>query len=760
MADLIIAAVRNTKAEPIKEHVDGDPKSSAPAQQKEWHLVLASPGKRPFERAIDAYIGKWGLNDVLQRIAHYHTEPQETVEERFSLRYLDGAGFSSFSTPEQAQLIARMMRDEIDVPGFRLEAAARRWMEMVKNKMPNGKVTQAQIEGVGRMICTFTEDLGFEHLVQCMYEGIDEPIEVVDELLGECVEGEGDDRIVYEPDEASEYAALQIALWMYGEEWQVIESNRSERARRSSGDTFWVSDDAQHDDNEPVNSGKSWKTIQRAIEQTQPRWQTVYCRLLRHIRLFGVEDAVNRFLRGRLEAVTEMWQGFDNFDFMARGRRGRPEASIAAVFADYLIYEKRAQDQEQESDADRNPTTTDPPAHTSQRSTPLSYHAELDVDPAEVDALKEQVEYLQEELKFSETVAGIYKDQLDELNVELQDAAPSLWPRHCLICDTPMANEDVERTHMALHKNHLNTYRARDNLPPLGASEQTASIAVGPSGCKRKRNSPEPSAGDDGSSPSRRKKAKATNKKQPVDKSYRPEAEDGDDSYDSENIAVRPNPNRKPNGNSIRSSNLKKTPSPERLAHKTYRPEADGDDDGSDDVEVVDAPPATPKKTASPHRGSGSQKRKFDDGDEADDEGLPSPKKAKKAYGGTAKKVQPIAQIHKTRNSPIQTRARAEAAKPAVGLGITMASGNAPATGGVEQRKNTKKTAANSNGGKKQKGSKTLAGAADRVANGRVTKKTTTKAKAAPKSAAPTQKTTPKTKASKKQSAVKASKKK
>ncbi|KAK4894549.1 hypothetical protein LTR27_007190 [Elasticomyces elasticus] len=114
------------------------------ADNLRWDIIRNAHGGDNLVGAIAQYLednpGETGPKNLLARIAQEHGESASTAERRFTLRYLEPYEYNlsprDGSEDDTPQLLARMLMEELDLPGQSFARAFSRWEEIVDSAVP------------------------------------------------------------------------------------------------------------------------------------------------------------------------------------------------------------------------------------------------------------------------------------------------------------------------------------------------------------------------------------------------------------------------------------------------------------------------------------------------------------------------------------------------------------------------------------------------------------------------------------------------
>ncbi|KAK5676282.1 hypothetical protein LTS10_011094 [Elasticomyces elasticus] len=109
-----------------------------------WDIIRNAHGGDNLVGPIAQYLednpGETGSKNLLARIAQEHGESASTAERRFTLRYLEPYEYTlsprDGSEEDTPQLLARMLMEELDLPGQSFARAFSRWEEIVDSAVP------------------------------------------------------------------------------------------------------------------------------------------------------------------------------------------------------------------------------------------------------------------------------------------------------------------------------------------------------------------------------------------------------------------------------------------------------------------------------------------------------------------------------------------------------------------------------------------------------------------------------------------------
>ena len=292
----VVTAVRDAAAIAfLRDPLPTRPSDTQPpeALQTLWDGILAAEGADNLNRAVRRFLRHWTVDDLLAAIARENNESESAAQVRFALRYGDG-GDRTEDSQEQARLLSTMLRDELDLPGFRVGTALRRWRRIIAQASELNPLDEEGFDRIRTSIFGFLHDHGAGRLMDCLQEdhasepGVQEALSAiidVDPSTGE--------RILYARHPMfqpgyHQIVARNVRNWLAGEDQLSFD-------RFVAGSTpskaAWA--DALHDEPIPKDDHESRGTIWDARRTNE--WDLVYRRNLRHIDLFGIEDLVEWF---------------------------------------------------------------------------------------------------------------------------------------------------------------------------------------------------------------------------------------------------------------------------------------------------------------------------------------------------------------------------------------------------------------------------------------------------------------------------------
>ena len=183
-----------------------------------WNVIRRAEGFDNLTRAVEAFLGPWQAYILMEYVAQEHNEDQRDTQDRFALRYLDGRNFDGLSDAGRALLLARMLRDEVDLPGFRRDTAVRRWAEIETSARRTDVNDAAAVKTLSNALEAFISDHGFERLVESLEapDRADEEWEDFHRFFGPCLNDDGPENIIYEPIESRPRVSQQIVDWLIG----------------------------------------------------------------------------------------------------------------------------------------------------------------------------------------------------------------------------------------------------------------------------------------------------------------------------------------------------------------------------------------------------------------------------------------------------------------------------------------------------------------------------------------------------------------
>ena len=141
----IATTVRTTAPVPtLQDPLPAIPHDAQDATKREvlWNAILRAEGWSNLHRQVDKFLEDWTPHDLFVLIAEHNNEEESTTRERFALRYW------RVEDPEEVDIwswegswgFARMLRDELDLPGYRFGTALRR---LAKNSRARRKTSAA-----------------------------------------------------------------------------------------------------------------------------------------------------------------------------------------------------------------------------------------------------------------------------------------------------------------------------------------------------------------------------------------------------------------------------------------------------------------------------------------------------------------------------------------------------------------------------------------------------------------------------------------
>ena len=546
-----------------------------------WDAVLRAEGFDNLRQQAERFLATWTPHDLLVLIAEQNNEEESETRERFALRYL------GVTEPEDVDMwgwegvygFARMLHDELDLPGFRFGTALRRWRKIVGRV---GKLHQLDQEGADmtrNSILALIHDHGFTRLVDCIQEDHAKELGVQNALSAiKKVDPQTGEKVLLEPDFWYGFmnhavVAANVRDWLFGESQLSLPPSKGGYPRRWRAWAQWLDVDTI-----PANADLSIESIMHAAhsEASITHWKEGYTRALRHIDLFDIESLVEQVLEGLSPSRRNFWMNHNVEAILAKGRRPRPTERLAAVVADELAAERRREREASETsqNEDSPPLQRRPGAQTDRRTTPVlpeeddtqgldddspTPHTGIRRTPSLDLGLEQESEQEDSEdelyrvtppLKTKplskpktrgdpSTSESMYNDLLEEntdllvtqgeleamitnLMEELAEAQQQLdeeaqlqKPRPRPICGIHLLDEEAERLHMAKHRDELNKCIEKNGLKSYGID--AVSFAEKQRGRKPRFKSPQERRSNSSNSQSRERERERESQESPQD---------------------------------------------------------------------------------------------------------------------------------------------------------------------------------------------------------------------------------------------------
>ena len=464
-----------------------------------WDAIRRQQGFDNLRDVVEHFLKTWSEKELLGLIAKEHgeSESDESTCRRFVLRYLDDRDWDDLNDTSRAILLSRMLRDEVDLPGFGFEAALARWEQICDDALnafepvgPYGTYKFDERESVTGRIELFMHDYGFATFVAIIQE-FHEPGEDMDLLLSKMVrvEGEGEEAktVVYEPCSTPSMVADHILAWLEHGNMQLAPSEK--RAKGSLPeweDLSDLSDEDEGDEAMPEDQRQSYRSILAAVQKEPLRWRRIYLRVLRYVHTFGMEGAREGLLFfDELEQARQQWAQDGGLErFITPGRRDTPEVRLAANITDCLAIEEREHRRIElplllrQSPHSPGSSSASSPSNPSTTLRAPRAIASPRVNEDDYEFLQGELHELREEHEVQLALERALCDEIDELKEQLQEATQDReresdvedehadGTSHCPICSCALPNAKVKETHLSFHRQEINKYRANGGLEP------------------------------------------------------------------------------------------------------------------------------------------------------------------------------------------------------------------------------------------------------------------------------------------------------
>ena len=516
-AKAIAKVVRNTKPTPVLHRPV--PNNATLSRNPRWDSIFRAEGRDRLEEAVYEFLRYHDVYALLAFIAKEHNEERAETSSRFVLRYLDEADFTKMTCKQKSALVANMLQDELDLSGFRLGTALRRWRWIVQQTNGLDRLDDQEMTLACNSIFAFLHDHGLRRLVDCLQEehgdepGVREALLTIldtDEQTGESILYEVDPKLLARKNRA---IATNVRDWLLGSELSFPET------KFTASKDPWA---GLAGEEIPKDQQNSMNSIVVAIKDVPICWNIAYQRALRHVEFYSLEDMIEALFEGIEEPRLSLWMKLSAEDMMRYGRRRQPAERVIAFIIDNIVFGEREsrrlivydtsntlmvrhiktpKTQQSKSNSKRpHPIMVPPPEGQKQRSGADNHNRgrakksspaaqELaTVEALYLDLLKDSEGQRLENVELEEMISHLLEeiaDLQDQVDMEADDSQQQ--ERDCPICGQFLSDEKNERVHMKLHREEINECRKKNKRSPLPGSRS-------PAGLRKRRSEPSKSS--------------------------------------------------------------------------------------------------------------------------------------------------------------------------------------------------------------------------------------------------------------------------